>query len=185
MTTSSATSLVLLGALLGAPAAMAANAAGDPKQVFFANLQSLCGATFEGGTTFILPEAKATWEGKTLVAKVASCTSDEIRIPLQVGEDRSRTWIIRRAPNGGLLLTHDHRHADGTPDKQTNYGGAASDSGTPLVAHFHADAYTANLIPGAATNVWHVSLAPDGSRLNYSLERDGKPRMAAELFRKK
>jgi hypothetical protein len=183
MRTSPAAICVLLGALTGAHAATAADTA--PKQAFFANLQSLCGATFEGGATFILPESKATWEGKTLVAKVATCTSDEIRIPLQVGEDRSRTWIIRRAPNGGLLLSHDHRHADGTPDKQTDYGGPANESGTPLAAHFHADAYTAKLIPAAATNVWHVSLAPDGSRLNYSLERDGKPRMAAELFRKK
>jgi len=39
-------------------------------------------------------------------------------------------------------------------------------------------------IPAAVTNVWTISLSPDGRKLTYYLERDAKPRFKAELYRK-
>jgi len=44
------------------------------------------------------------------------CSDKEIRIPFRVGEDKSRTWILS-LDDRGLLFRHDHRHADGTPEK--------------------------------------------------------------------
>ncbi|MFD2366626.1 hypothetical protein [Pseudoduganella sp. GCM10020061] len=164
-------------AMLGNPAH-----ANDSRDAFFAKLGSLCGATFEGASVFPR-DAGDAFAGKKLVANVAKCGTNEIRVPFIVGEDRSRTWIFTRT-GGGLELKHDHRHADGTPDEQTMYGGMASGSGSAHAQSFHADAYTAKLIPAAATNVWTVSLSPDGKTLTYFLERDGKPRFKAELQRK-
>jgi hypothetical protein len=87
-------------------------------------------------------------------------------------------------PEGGLQLKHDHRHADGTPDSVTNYGGMARVGGTALSQSFPADPFTAKLIPAAGSNVWTVSLSADRRTLTYHLERDGKPRFTAELQRR-
>lgn len=171
-----------LATLLAAALTTPAHAGGDNRDAFFANLGTLCGATFEGASVFPREPGDA-FAGKKLVANVATCTENEIRVPFIVGEDRSRTWIFTRSA-AGLELKHDHRHADGTPDEQTMYGGMASDKGTPHAQSFHADAYTAKLIPAASTNVWTVTLSPDGKTLTYFLERDAKPRFKAELTRK-
>lgn len=153
----------------------------DARDQFFTALKGLCGARFEGAMTFPADD-QHEFAGKRLVAHVASCGDAEIRVPFQVGEDRSRTWIFSRTADG-LQLKHDHRHADGTPDEVTMYGGLANATGTPLQQSFPADAHTAKLIPAAATNVWTVSLSADGKSLTYHLERDAKPRFTAVLKR--
>lgn len=170
--------VALLGAMM---VAQPVQAQADARAAFFGKLGALCGARFEGASVFPR-EAGDAFAGKKLVAHVASCTASEIRVPFIVGTDRSRTWIITRSADG-LQLKHDHRHDDGTPDAQTMYGGMATNGGTPLAQSFAADAYTAELIPAAATNVWTLSVAPDGSGMTYYLERDGKPRFKAELAR--
>ncbi|MDX2219370.1 MAG: hypothetical protein SF172_10135 [Burkholderiales bacterium] len=144
---------------------------------------SLCGARFEGES--VLPRDPGdSFAGKKLVATLATCGESEIRVPFAVGEDRSRTWLITRTPNG-LQLKHDHRHADGTPDKITMYGGLVRAGGSAEQQAFAADAHTAKLIPEAATNVWTLTLSPDGQSLTYYLERNGKPRFKAVLKRVK
>jgi hypothetical protein len=152
----------------------------DARAQFFDTLGALCGARFEGAMSF--PDGPHDFAGKRLVATVASCTPTEIRVPFVVGEDRSRTWVFSRVDDG-LQLKHDHRHEDGTPDEVTMYGGMASAAGSAQVQSFPADAHTARLIPAAAGNVWTVSLDPDGKRLSYHLDRDGKPRFTAVLAR--
>ncbi|PWF55051.1 hypothetical protein C7C56_004015 [Massilia glaciei] len=172
---------------LGALAMTALQATAHPPEAaraqgaFFAQLGKLCGATYEGASVFPRDPADS-FAGKKLVAHIAACKPEEIRIPFLVGEDRSRTWIIRNERTG-LTLKHDHRHADGTPDAVTMYGGLASDGGTTLAQSFLADAHTAELIPAASTNVWTLSLSADASTMTYYLERDGKPRFKAELRR--
>lgn len=151
----------------------------DARDQFFNTLKGLCGARFEGAMTFPA-EGQDDFAGKLLVAHVTDCSETEIRVPFLVGENRSRTWIFSRIDDG-LQLKHDHRHADGTPDEVTMYGGMASTMGTPLAQSFAADAHTARLIPAAATNVWTVSLSEDGTSLTYHLERDAKPRFTAVL----
>ena len=148
---------------------------------FFTSLKDLCGARFEGAMTFP-PEGKDAFAGKLLVASVASCSEVEIRVPFLVGEDSSRTWIFRRTVSG-LQLKHDHRHADGTPDAVTMYGGMASTAGTPFMQSFAADSETAKLIPAAGSNVWTVNLSADGTSLTYHLDRGAKPRFTAVLKR--
>lgn len=170
--------VAMLGAMI---VAHPAQAQADAKSAYFGNLVALCGATFEGASVFPR-EAGDAFAGKKLVAHVASCGANEIRVPFIVGADRSRTWIITLS-DLGLELRHDHRHEDGTPDAQTMYGGMANNAGTPHAQSFAADAYTAKLIPAAATNLWTLSLSPDGKMMTYYLERDGKPRFKAELLR--
>lgn len=155
--------------------------ADETQDQYFDNLSALCGATFEGAMTFPV-EGQDSFAGKLLVAEFESCTEDEIRVPFLVGEDASRTWVFSKI-DGGLQLKHDHRHADGTPDEVTMYGGIANSEGSELKQSFEADAYTAELIPAAVTNVWNVSLNADRTVLTYHLERNAAPRFTAVLKR--
>lgn len=153
----------------------------ESQDAFFSRISSLCGERFTGQSIF--PEDPGdAWRGKTLVAYIKQCDKEEIRIPFLVGENDSRTWILRRV-DGGLELKHDHRHEDGTPDEVTMYGGTTAGAGSFLAQSFPADAYTAELIPDAATNEWFLSFSEDASELTYYLERHGKPRFKAVLKR--
>jgi hypothetical protein len=146
---------------------------------FFKNLSRLCGQKFTGAAIFPTT-AEDPFFGKVLKAKISSCSATEIRIPFQVGEDSSRTWILTKTKQG-LQLKHDHRHPDGTPDTQTNYGGMANQNGNAYMQYFEADTETAKLIPAAATNVWKIHLSEDAQSLTYYLERNGKRRFWAVL----
>jgi hypothetical protein len=140
------------------------------QKTFFKKLKKMCGKTFEGATEFPT-NADHALVGKKLLMKVETCTDTEIRIPFLVGEDKSRTWILTLTDEG-LLFKHDHRHADGTPDKITNYGGLAIADGSKLLQKFPADADTAKLIPEASTNVWTLQIDEEKKRFIYQLERN-------------
>lgn len=179
-------SMILAGFLISAIVveSTAANPSSSPvldtnQQAFFDKLKSMCGARFEGHSVF--PEDPGdAFRGQLLVAVIKTCGDDEIRIPFLVGPDSSRTWVLKRTAKG-LQLKHDHRHADGTPDEVTLYGGTAIDAGSALSQSFPADSYTAGLIPEASTNEWFLSFSADGRELTYYLERHGKPRFKAVL----
>jgi len=146
---------------------------------FLKNLAPLCGKYYGGKAIF--PEGdKDPFKGQELVIYVSSCSDTEVRIPFWVGADRSRTWVLTQDEKG-LLLKHDHRHEDGTPDEITMYGGYANANGNALAQHFPADVYTANLIPAAATNEWSLVLSKDMSTLSYILKRDGQLRFQADF----
>ena len=131
---------------------------------FFANLSALCGKAFEGRIVSPPVAADASFAGKRLVMHVRECSADTIRIPFHVGDDRSRTWVVTRTTTG-YRLKHDHRHADGSEDKVTQYGG---DSVTPVTAarqEFPADAFTKALLlregnAAGVANVWAVEVEP-------------------------
>ena len=149
----------------------------ETHKTFFQNLKKLCGQRFEGETTFP-PDPNHPLAGKKLVMVVESCNEKEIRIPFHVGEDKSRTWVLTLTAKG-LLFKHDHRHADGTPDRITMYGGWAAPNGTPHMQRFPADPETAKLIPEAATNVWTLQIIPDKQQFTYYLERNNEARYKA------
>lgn len=74
----------------------------SPQQDFWQQLQSLCGRAFPGRLT----ESNAgdsLFARSTVVMHVRECTPGEVRVPLHVGDDRSRSWVITPV-NGGLRL---------------------------------------------------------------------------------
>jgi hypothetical protein len=161
--------------------AVASSACGDPtsraavdaQEAFWSSLQDLCGRAY-AGTVVEDVGGDGSFSHQRLVMHVRQCSDTEIRIPLHVGEDRSRTWVLTRTDEG-LRLKHDHRHEDGTEDRVTQYGGDTRDPGTPWEQSFPADAFTADLLPAAATNVWTIGVRP-GERFSYSLRRDAHNR---------
>ena len=148
-------------------------AAQPPAEEFFENMTSLCDRTVEGRVVSN-QDVDADWIGQTLVVGPVTCETDVIRMPLAVGEDRSRTWVLSRVEDG-LEFRHEHVEPDGSPSAVTQYGGyAAWDEGTATRQAFPADEktkanFTENGIPVSNTNVWTFTL--DGSTLTYALAR--------------
>ena len=149
----------------------------EPPATFFANISGLCGRAFEGRITSPPVPADASFAGQRLVMHARECTADTIRIPFHVGDDRSRTWVVTRT-TAGYRLKHDHRHADGSEDKVTQYGG---DSVTATAAPrqlFPADTLTKALLlregnAAGVANVWAVEVHP-GRIFAYELRRPGR-----------
>jgi len=138
---------------------------------FLENLRAHCGKAYEGQLVNPQPSDTAM-QGKRLVMHVRGC-GDTVRVPFHVGDDRSRTWVFTRTSTS-VQLKHDHRHADGSEDRVTQYGGVARPNGTAARMEFAADEHTATLIPAARTNVWTVDLTP--TRFSYQLRREGTER---------
>ena len=145
---------------------------------FWQKLKEHCGKTFEGtvtsGTT-----ANDVFSGKRLVMHVLSCSASQLLIPFNVGENRSRTWILTKVKDR-IELKHDHRHEDGTNDAVTMYGGTTTNSGLPGIAVFPADQLTATTIPAAATNVWWITI--NNTTFTYNLRRIGSDRLFTVTF---
>ena len=176
-----------LAALLTLVAAAQAAAQSKPaNEVFWSELQKLCGKAFAG--SIIADTApNPDFTGKAMTMHVRSCEPDRIRIPFVVGESRSRTWVLTRKGDR-IELKHDHRHEDGTPDKVTMYGGTTTNAGMPTRQFFPADEETtrvvaapANNAPTAAANVWWIELVP-GEYFTYNLRRLATDRLFTVRF---
>lgn len=147
---------------------------------FWTELQKLCDKAF-AGTVEHAPADDRTFKDKELVMHVRACEKNRIRIPFFVGADKSRTWVLTRQKDGRILLKHDHRHEDGTPDKVTMYGGTTTSSGVATRQMFPADQQTVDVIPAAATNVWWIDLVA-GDYFSYNLRRMGSDRYFSIKF---
>lgn len=181
--TVASTALASLAALLflsPATADSSGPAARDeqPADAFMAALARHCGHAYAGRIVANEPAAaNDPFEGKALVMHVRECGETGIRVPFHVGDDHSRTWVLTRTANG-LRLKHDHRHADGSPDTLTMYGGDTASAGTASRQEFPADAESKALferegLTVSLTNVWAMEIEP-GRRFVYELARPGR-----------
>jgi len=151
-----------------------------PQDVFWTELQALCGKAYGGTLTEGTAPGDSTFANNELIMHVRECAESEVRVPFHVGDDRSRTWIVTRTAEG-LRLKHDHRREDGAPDEITMYGGDTRDEGTDAIQRFYADSHTADMVATAATNVWTIELVP-GRYLSYGLIREGTDRKVTIEF---
>jgi hypothetical protein len=144
----------------------------SPQDAFLANLKTLCGKAFEGKVVST-DKADAAMAKERLVMHVRDCTSDGVRIPFNVGDNRSRTWVITRTATG-LRLKHDHRHEDGSEDKVTQYGGDTATEGTAQRQEFPVDSFSIAMferenLKASVTNVWAMEVKP--TLFAYELRR--------------
>ncbi len=157
---------LLLSACATQPAAKPA----VPADAFLAAIAAHCGQAYEG--RIVANEPKSTtpdpFEGQRLVMHVRGCATpaSRIEIPFHVGDDRSRTWILTRTATG-LRLKHDHRHADGSPDAMTMYGGDTASAGSATRQAFPVDAesiamFRAGGLNASVENTWATEVK-DGS----------------------
>jgi hypothetical protein len=137
-------------------------------QVFWEQLQVLCGNAYEGAGIHV-PATDTAFVGRRMVMHVAECSDSVMRIPFHVGDDRSRTWVLRRVGER-LELKHIHRHEDGTESTNTNYGGTSFARGTPYRQEFPADVVSVTAVPARASQFWFLEHYP-GHRFAYGLFR--------------
>ena len=151
-----------------------------PADAFLAALASHCGQAFAGRIVSNEPKSAPpdAFEGKPLVMHVRGCEDParELRVPFHVGDDHSRTWVLTRTTEG-LRLKHDHRHADGSEDVQTQYGGDTATPGTTQRQEFPVDAESIALFRrtgsnASVSNTWAMEVQP-GERFLYELSRPG------------
>lgn len=146
----------------------------SPQDDFFARLNALCGQAFAGTMTHFSRPSDDGWLDREVIMHVRECSEDEIRIPLHVGENRSRTWVVTRA-DGHLSLKHDHRHEDGVEDEVSWYGGHTTDPGRAWRQTFPADDYSkalflANGLEASVENFWSMEIHPE-DRFVYEMVR--------------
>jgi len=143
---------------------------------FWNALQQHCGKAYEG---IIISGATADFKDKKLVMHVKACEENRIRIPFNVGDNRSRTWVLTKTKSG-IILKHDHRHEDGSEDAVTQYGGTTTNEGFSNMQIFPADIQTQKTIPAAASNVWWITI--NDSSFTYNLRRIGSDRLFTVAF---
>jgi hypothetical protein len=141
---------------------------------FFSAIKQHCGKAFEGKVA-VDNQPSAAFEAK-LVMFVRHCNQAELQIPFYVGDNASRTWIIKKT-GSGLSLKHDHRHEDGTDDPVTMYGGHTRGAGYNQIQSFPVDQYSKELfaqqgLPQSITNTWQVYIYPE--MFSYRLVREGR-----------
>jgi len=148
----------------------------SPANQFFERMSTLCGKSFAGKMT-AGNESDTSFATADLQAHARECSAKEIRISFDVGEDRSRTWIITRT-DGGLRLKHRHMLKNGTEDPVSQYGGDTATAGTPARQEFPVDEFSKAMFTKEGrtvsnTNVWAFEVQP-GQSLVYELARPGR-----------
>jgi hypothetical protein len=161
---------------LGALTLIACSPQAEPQDSFLANLKTLCGKAYAGTLVSDDPQDDG-FAREMITMHVRDCEADIVRIPLHVGDNRSRTWIITRTDTG-LRLKHDHRHEDGSEDVVTQYGGDTNKKGSAKRQEFPADAFSKELFEreGLAVsidNIWAMEVAP-GKVFAYELRRPNR-----------
>ncbi|MCP1728587.1 hypothetical protein J2T60_002601 [Natronospira proteinivora] len=146
----------------------------NPQDEWWDRLQALCGNAYAGEMVQYDEEADEGWLDVDVIMHVRECSESEIRIPLHVGDNRSRTWILTRSDDS-ITLKHDHRYPDGSAEALHMYGGTTDDFGSAYrqefpVGEFSQDLFHEEGIPDSAENTWYMEVHP-GERFTYGLSR--------------
>jgi len=147
-----------------------------PENNFTESVRNLCGQAFNG--KIVSPDAADdAWRKEDIKMHVRDCSGGEIKIALHVGDNKSRTWILRKE-DGIIALRHDHRHEDGSPDALTFYGGLLGNI-TESRAEFPADQSTKDLfdrenIPVSKANTWAMETRPKDGIFAYEMRRPNR-----------
>lgn len=151
----------------------------QPSQEFWDALSARCGKTYEGYITLGAKIGNG-FTGEKLIMHIRKCEENVMYIPFNVGDNLSRTWILRKDKDGLISLKHDHREEDGSDDKVTMYGGKSINTGTKNTQTFPADKETQINLPHAATNIWWMTI--DDETFTYNFRRLGKDYKMSVIF---
>jgi hypothetical protein len=143
---------------------------------FFDRFAGLCGKSYVGKLA-AGDESDAVFANSAIRAHFRMCTDNEMQISFDVGEDRSRTWIITKV-GAGLRLKHRHMLKDGTEDPVSQYGGDTVTLGTNARQEFPADAYSKAMFTREGrtvsnSNIWAFEINP-GASFTYELSRPNR-----------
>lgn len=159
-----------------------------------------CGQSVTG--TIVVDNAKdPRFDGKDLRLQIADChaltsavsqaslkpsAEPLLRMPFQVGTDKSRTWLFSLTAQG-LHFQHQHLHADGQPDTVSMYGGYLAQvevlPSLQVRYDFPADEFSKSMFTKhnmavSNANTWQIVLQYDAHQrliaMQYQLVRPGR-----------
>ena len=100
---------------------------------FFDSIRAHCGKAFSGS---VEDSSNSTaYTGRKFVLHIRDCSNTQIKMPLHVDDNSSRILVLTKR-DGSIELQHDHRHADGSSDALTLYGGYSAADSTVNVTNF-------------------------------------------------
>jgi len=150
-----------------AASAISSSSAGaqNPQDQFWTHLRGLCESAATGKLLAAPPGDTQIDPTATLVVHFWECGDQELRFPLHVNDNRSRTWVfIRHADK--IELRHDHREADGTESRNTWYGATTLSAGSATRQDFVTER-------NGTTSGWRVEVEP-GKSFAYGTARNGE-----------
>lgn len=147
----------------------------NPQHVFFDRFSVYCGQSF--AAHIVEDDQPSEAWNQPLVLHIRDCETNTLRMPLHVGEDRSRTWVLQRTEKG-LNFQHIHLHQDGSADAVSPYGGHTAETGTESLQSFPADAASKALfeqhsLAVSTQNTWRLGF-PSADILSYQLTRPNR-----------
>ncbi len=147
----------------------------SPQDAFMAAFEPYCGQAF-AATIVEDNQPSPAWD-KPLVVHVRDCEPGLVRMPLHVGDDRSRTWVLTQHDDY-IDFQHIHLHEDGTPDAVSPYGGQTVAEGTATEQAFPVDEaskalFIENGLDVSVTNTWTIRFV-DENTMSYQLSRPGR-----------
>ena len=133
---------------------------------FMQALQPFCGKAF--AAEIVEDSAPSPDWDHPLVVHIRDCEDAVIRMPLHVGEDRSRTWVLTQEPDY-IDFQHYHLHEDGSPDAVSPYGGQTNAAGSATLQAFPVDEASKALflkegLDVSVTNTWTIEF-PDAQTI--------------------
>ncbi|MEA5444344.1 hypothetical protein VCB98_00745 [Gammaproteobacteria bacterium AB-CW1] len=146
-----------------------------PGSGFWQALAPHCGQAFRGELVASRPGDDGFRE-RDVVVELRHCEDSRMLMPLHVGDDRSRTWVLERHP-WGVTLKHQHRDQDGSVQDTHYYGGLARPPADGNQLKFPVDDETLAMLPGSVGGVWTMEV--EDGRLYYQVRRKGSD----EVFR--
>lgn len=169
--------LVMIGTL-GACAPAANNSNADlvaEQSAFMQQFQPYCGQAFRA-TIVQDNQPSPAWD-HPLVVHIRDCEDNVVRMPLHVGDDRSRTWVLTQHP-GYIDFQHIHLHEDGSADAVSPYGGQTLASGSATIQAFPVDdaskaLFIENGLDVSVANTWTIQFV-DAQTMSYKLSRPGR-----------
>lgn len=169
--------LVMIGTL-GACAPAANNSNADlvaEQSAFMQQFQPYCGQAFSA--TIVQDNQPSDAWDNPLVVHIRDCEDNVVRMPLHVGDDRSRTWVLTQHP-GYIDFQHIHLHEDGSADAVSPYGGQTLASGSATIQAFPVDEaskalFIENGLDVSVTNTWTIQFV-DAQTMSYKLSRPGR-----------
>lgn len=166
-------------ALANELAAASANNQSQAQAAFMQAFRPYCGKAF--AARIVQDSAPSPDWDHPLVVHIRDCEDSVIRMPLHVGEDRSRTWLLT-LHSEYIDFQHIHLHEDGSTDAVSPYGGRTLDAGSANQQNFPADEaskalFIANDLDVSVSNTWTISFSgdfPNGQTMRYQLSRPGR-----------
>ncbi len=116
------------------------------------------------------------WQGEPVVLNLRACPPGGVIIAIAVGEDRSRTMVLRQQSADQLSLRHLRHNDEGQPQPVSDFGGFSAEGSEPRKAVFQAndisrDLFTANGQAARNNSTWTLAM-PDADTLVYEQDSD-------------